>query len=159
MKTKVEIIECLEKGTYPLDGFFNFGAEVLAKFLTFDDAAAFRSEGATPESWGEVLPLDRDTVIAQMGEYMGRISWEKALDHRSISAGRSINKMQAWCWLLDEDDEIDWENYAQYGVPILLAVCQKYGFPVPDGEEEAEMIRRMSQGLPCEDGCEQGCGC
>jgi hypothetical protein len=79
-------------------------------------------------------------------------AWGKARDHRGISASRSVEKMRTWVWLLD-DPEIT-ANYQNYGAPILRAICERYGFPIPDGDD----MRRMSEGEPCRDGCDEGCG-
>jgi hypothetical protein len=65
--------------------------------------------------------------------------------------------MSAWLWLLGEEElhqfAEDSKNYPQYGAPILKKICEKYGFPVPEGEA----IANMSQGLSCSQYCEEGC--
>jgi hypothetical protein len=92
-----------------------------------------------------------------MRDYMYRIGWEKVADHRGISTSRTIEKMTEWAWLLGDEvliQKIQNSPYAQYGAPKLKAICEHMGWPIPDSEE----IQRMSEGLPCSDTCELGCG-
>lgn len=139
------------------DDFLGFAADVLLSYLTFDQARPLLRDDATADLWGEVLPLDRDGVIAAMRSYMA-FAWGKVTGHRGISASRSVAKMGAWLWLLGDDalaaQVADPANYPQYGAPALKLVCDAYGFPVPDSPGLANMIA----GLPCYPGCEEGCG-
>lgn len=86
-------------------------------------------------------PCDRDTVIAEMRDYMS-FAWEKAYDHRGLSASRSLYKMQAWLWLLGDDELLvfaeDADNYVPYGTPILRKISEKYDFYIPGEEEDEE---------------------
>ncbi len=92
--------------------------------------------------------------------YMAENGWDKALGHRGISASRTIQKIGAWLWLLNRGDLYERflaTNYPQYGVPMLVLVCKELGLPMPI-ERDAKRIERMARGLPCEPGCENGCG-
>lgn len=154
MKTTDEIVDRIKASDDP----FGFDREVLIGYLPFkvaNDAGFLRDDA---EDWGDDwTEPTRENVLRDMGKYM-EFAWSKALGHRGLSAGKSVVRMRAWCWLLGDEDEIDWDDYAQYGVPILKALCERYGFPVPDGEWEGKAIHRMAAGLPCEPGCEDGCG-
>lgn len=84
-------------------------------------------------------------------------AWDKALDHRGISANRSILHIKNWLWLIGDEEALRFAesrgNYAQYGAPILKYVGNKYGAKMPD-DERAE---RMARGEFCELGCDNGC--
>lgn len=156
MRTQDAVVQKIKESK----SLLGFDREVLVPYLDFEHAKEFLKEGTTPDQW-ETTPLDEKTVLEEMREYMARIGWEKVEDHRGISAGRTIEKMQAWMWLLNtpQADELiefadDGANYPQYGAPILAKICSVYGFPVPDSPS----IKRMIDGLSCSPGCSEGCG-
>ena len=133
-----------------------FEADVLLPYLTFDQARQFLVPDAVAEQW-EHSPLTREQILADMADYMA-FAWGKVRDHRGISASRSVEKMATWLWLLQDEPTRDYalngEHYAQYGAPILARICQVYGFPIPDGED----LANMAAGRPCYPGCTEGCG-
>jgi len=128
-----------------------FAAEALVEFVPFDDAAAIRNKEVTREEWGEAKSLTREAVLDVMRDYM-TFAWDKAQNHRGISASRSVTKMQAWIWLMDDPDIT--APYQNYGAPFLRSACERYGFPIPASDD----VRRMAQGEPCREGCDEGCG-
>jgi len=136
--------------------FFGFMLEVFATYLTAEQIREFCREDADLAEWPEPNPLTRDAVLNEMREYMS-FAWDKAKRHRGISAERSVQRMGAWLWLLGDDEMVAFtkssENYPQYGAPILKAICEKYGFAIPDDEG----LMRMTQGLPCREDCDEGC--
>lgn len=91
-----------------------------------------------------------------MKDYMA-FAWEKALGHRGLSAGRSVVRFRAWCWLIGDDDAVafidDEKNFPYYGVPILRYLSRRYAFLEPEGEE----VDRMAGGKRCREDCEE-CG-
>jgi hypothetical protein len=113
-------------------------------------------------------PQDREIIIEDMKEYYG-FALEKATDHRGLSAGRSIEKMEAWVWLLDDGnyEKIHWSWYTNYGAPILKEIGDIYGFEYL-GKEEGEYadyikesnqkFLNMANGKPCRPDCNEGCG-
>lgn len=60
-------------------------------------------------------------------------AWGKANGCRGLSAGRSLEHMQAWVWLMGDDDfwsELDASiehAYQYYGKPQLVLICNHYG--------------------------------
>lgn len=156
MRTQEEVAERFETST----SMFGFEKEVWISYLDYAHAKPFLKGEVTEEDWSkDVKALDEPTVLADMRSYAA-FGWEKIIDHRGLSAGRTVEKMCAWLWLLGtpQADELikfaeDEANYPQYGAPILSRICETYGFPVPTDAE----VSRMQQGLPCHDGCE-GCG-
>lgn len=154
IKTPEQIIEYVN-GPEAKNDFLGFTREVLIPHLPFEHAKPFLKEGTEEKDW-DPNPLERGSLIEEMRSYAA-FGWEKVEGHRGISAGRTIEKMAAWLWLLGENElrsfVMDSRNYAYYGAPSLAAVCRKFEFPIPDGEDVARMIN----GEPCEDGCEMGC--
>lgn len=154
MQTIEEIVAYYERERQ--EDIFGFLSEVLLRYLPTEAVKPFLKEGTDLSAW-QPTPLTEEAVIADMGQYMA-FAWGKVSDHRGISAYRSIEKMQGWLWLLGDEETLayakDEEHYPQYGAPILLRICQRYGFPVPDEEG----IRNMAQGKPCYPGCQEGCG-
>lgn len=157
MRTTEEMAAKLKerKGT-----FLDFFPEIILGYMSWDDALPFLDAAAVAKAGEEVVktkwtvrPNTRESILEEMKDYM-EFAWDKALNHRGLSANRSVDKMKAWCWLLSEDEKIDWENYAQYGAPILKQICELYGFPMPDGSD----AQNMAAGSPCEVGCNRGCG-
>lgn len=145
-------------------GFLDFRADVWLSYLDFDRAKPYLRPEVTREQWeapegGKAVPLDpadRDHILRSMRAY-AEFGWEKVRDHRSISASRTADKMCAWAWLLGDDEAVaarDTMDWAQYGAPFLAYVCERFGLPIPEGED----IARMRRGEPCEDGCSSGCG-
>lgn len=154
MRTAEEIVEYIKAD----DGFLSFQSEVLVPYLPFDEAKQFLKDGVTVEGWVELpQPISPERVLADVQEYM-KFAWDKALDHRGLSASRSVSKMTAWMWMLGDDELVelcsDDSAYPQYGAPILRAISEKYGCEIP----QSDFLARMAQGLPCESGCDMGCG-
>lgn len=153
MKAIEEIIEYYrqESKNDPL----GFEGQALLPYLSAEQAREFLQEGADLSEWQQA-PLMFESIVKQMREYMS-FAWDKVQDHRGISASRSVSKMQAWLWLLGEEELLafakDERNYPQYGAPILKRICEKYGFLVPTGPG----IENMAKGQKCSPGC-AGCG-
>lgn len=134
---------------------FGFEGQVLLPYLSAEQARQFLQEGADLSEWAQE-PLTEEAVLNHMREYMA-FAWGKVRDHRGISASRSVEKMQAWLWLLGDEETLAFakndDNYPQYGAPILKKICEKYGFPVPEGSD----VENMARGQKCSAGC-AGCG-
>jgi hypothetical protein len=134
MRTQDEIAERFMRKRQE---FLNFEPEILVAFLDYEHAKPILKEGVTADEWGESrIPLIRETVVEHARTYMGEYGWDKCLNHRGISANRTVQKMEAWMWLLCDDEMVavcqDPELYPQYGAPILKAICEKYGWEIPD---------------------------
>ncbi len=153
LKTQQEIYDWYKQ--FAAKDIFGFTGEVLVAYLDYDLAKEFLKPETTKEQWDEgFIPLSEEQVISDMKYYM-EFAWGKVRNHRGISAGRSVEKMMAWLWLLDDDELIsfiaDENSYPMYGAPILKRICEKYNFPIPEGED----IENMSNGLPCCPECEE----
>lgn len=138
------------------DDLFGFTLDILAEYLAAPELQRFVKSG-TDLSKHEPTPQTWDGIVGAMREYM-EFAWDKARNHRGLSAGRSVLKMQAWLWLLGDSENLEFadkeSNYPQYGAPVLRRICEAYGFPIPDYPE----LHRMAEGKPCRESCHEGCG-
>lgn len=157
MKTQVEIVGKLLAISKEIN-LFDFRRDILVVFLDRKHAELMKGvvlkEDADLSEWKGDVPSD-EIVLEEMKNYM-KFAWDKAQNHRGLSAQRSIQKFSAWCWLLGEDELVEaLENgpYARYGAPGLAKVCEQYGWPIPKDKS----IERMIKGLPCVPNCEEGC--
>jgi len=135
------------------DDIFGFAREVLVPYLDFERARPFLKADAAAAEW---QPTPLDMARAEMTEYMA-FAWGKVEDHRGLSAGRSVEKLAAWAWLLGDDalvERIEAAPYAQYGAPKLAVICAAFDLPVP----KSTGVQRMIRGEPCVDDCDMGCG-
>lgn len=139
MKTQDEIAQKIKSRA---GQFLDFLPEVLIEYLSFDKARPFLNEDVIAEKgeeearkeWGGCKDVTEELVIAEMKDYM-EFAWGKAIDERGISATRSIQKMEAWMFLLGKDEGFDFESdYEPYGKPILRKICELFDFPIPEGE-------------------------
>ena len=154
-RSESEILERL-KGIEAEGGFLNFAPEVLREALGFEWCKAHggTKEDAEPwESW------DGKTLEEAARSYL-EFAYDKATDHRGISANRSVDKMREFAWLLGRDDVVeamDAAEYVQYGAPKLKACADGLGWDFPD-DNDNETLARMARGESCEEMCEEGCG-
>ena len=154
MRTTEEIVDRMR--AQQADDFFGWTAEVLVPYLPANEAREFCKADADLSDW-EPLPRDDESVRSEMAAYMS-FAWNKVLNHRGVSASRSVEKMSVWLWLLGDDETLafaeDESNFQNYGAPILKRICERHGFPMI----EDEGVRRMAEGKPCCVGCKAGCG-
>lgn len=154
MRTVQEIVaHCKENKS-----FFGFDKEILVPYLPFADAKQFLKKDTTEadftDGWKQ-REQDRDAVIKQMADYLD-FAWEKAENHRGLSASRSVEKMETWLWLLGDDENLakfQAAPFAMYGCPQLKIVAEAYKLPIP----ESDVIAKMLAGESCRPGC-RDCG-
>lgn len=121
-----------------------FEIEVLYDHLDLDHLRQFLKPDAEMKDWTPE-PCTRERVLELMRDYMV-FAWTKVAGHRGISAGRSVNKMGSWLWLLGDEDlevmcaDVDCTHYRQYGAPILAAICEKYRTPCRSPQCNAKVI-------------------
>lgn len=126
----------------------DFSLEVLGVYLP---------EGWQPGHEDNVkdFPLTEEAVKKLAVDYLN-FAFGKALDHRGISAGRSVQKMTEYAWLLCLDEAVafaeDDNNYPNYGVPVLKHMAKALGVGMP------HEIEKWEDGAMCNSHCEEGCG-
>jgi hypothetical protein len=134
MRTNEEIVSRInERNELVLD---LLGAETgdLMMRLPFEIAKQFLDGSVNVGDWS-VLPRDRDSLVAEMLDYMP-FAWDKANDCSGLSASRSMSHFMAWTWLAG-DDFGDLLNYEFYGKDNLVRICEHYGWDAnkwDDGE-------------------------
>lgn len=123
---------------------FAHTADALLPYLSFEHAKEFLREGITEELWHEAQreagenpedPLTVERVTQAVRDYMP-FAQDKALNHRGLSAGRSITKFWAWVSVLGMAELREFlerqENYGPYGAPMLAKICEVFDLPQPD---------------------------
>ena len=158
MRTQEEIVARIREKR----SMFGFDAEVLLPYLDYDHAKEFIRPVVPREKWevssedgGRGYPLNEEAAMRDFRAY-AEFAWGKAQDHRGLSANRSVEKLEAWAWLLGRDDVLaasEAAGYASYGCPKLKVICEAFGFPIPDDEATV----RMMNGEPCRPDCDSGC--
>jgi len=121
MRTQQEIADRME--AIKDSDVLGFGRSVLVSFLDFDNARPFLKDDVTAEEWQEA---QRDNPIEAIMDYM-EFAWEKANRERSISAYRSLAKIEQWAWLAEDEalaELVDSESYYDYGKAQLADVCR-----------------------------------
>lgn len=166
MRTQDEIVARIKAAEE--DDVFGFSREVLLRSLDFEHARPFLNKDATAHDWDKetqgtpngsifVGPLLKEEDIRKTANEYLVFAWGKAQDHRGISAERSVMKLTQYLWLLGMDKAIKYieeAGYAQYGCPKLKVAALALGAPIPTDSD----LVRMMEGVPCFDGCDQGCG-
>ena len=124
MRTDKEIIERIEE--MKERDWLGAGRGDLATVLPVETAQ--KLPGAGPDQTWEQKPRNAEAVKARMLEYMP-FAWDKANNCRGISAGRSLDHMSAWLWLLGRDEAAkQMLDYEYYGKPWLRAICEEFGW-------------------------------
>lgn len=106
----------------------------LAQFIPDDMLSRFGLE-LNPDQQGnrEVLEFTRENILKQLEEDVN-FGFEKALGQRGISSSLMYDVVKMWNWVLEDGLE-DFEDYAQYGLPLFKATAVKYGFENPIGDD------------------------
>jgi len=118
------------------DDMFGFEWHEYVEYLPFDKAKPLLLDGTevTETEWKKLQPeLTEAAVLEKMRKYMP-FAWDKANGCRGLSSNRSIMHYIAWTWLHGDAEfseeiqkEFD-ENYCMYGKPILVKICERYGW-------------------------------
>lgn len=135
--------EIVNKALQDLEnGFMQFELEILIDYIhDWDNQKKFYKEQLVKEvEDGSRKPPEYKIISLEEScqdflDYM-LFAWEKALDERGISAGRSISKLGIWLWLMGREDLYELirraDLYIPYGSPALIAVCNELGIEIPD---------------------------
>lgn len=154
MKTQEEIVSRINE--IKQHDLFGFESTDLLASLDFEHAKPFLKKGLKKEDWKPDSLTDK-AVIKIMVEYMD-FAIEKAINHRGLSAGRSVAHYRAWLWLIGDNRLIkfidDDSHYRNYGAPILKKIARKYKAPLPKGHQ-GKVFNAMAKGEICPD-CASG---
>lgn len=164
MRTPEEIVERIDKIREAGDDFFGFRQEVLTAALPWGHLEQYLREDLPAEEKqvyrdGRVERTEA-WLLNEAKEYF-HFAIGKIIDHRGISASRSVEKLTEYAWLLGRDDLVeamDGTGYSKYGAPIVLLFGATMGFSLPElDQEDAEALDNMANGVSCRRGCEEGC--
>lgn len=139
MKTLDFVIENYKSET--LDGRdLNRLAQFIPKERLTEIGLSLKDENA---EWKH-KEFTRENILEQLKSDV-EFGFEKALDKRGLSADMMHSVVQMWNWILEEGLE-NFDNYAQYGLPLFKATAVKYGFDNPIGEDEGTEYKYSSEG-------------
>lgn len=137
------------------DDIFDWAREVLVEVMTADTTRKINPRAAC-NNW---TPWTAEQLQTEARNYL-TFTIGKILDHRGLSAERSVIKLREFAWLLGRDDVVqamDAAEYPQYGAPKVRAFAHGMGWAF--GSDDArEALDRMAQGVECWPGCGEGCG-
>lgn len=89
--------------------------------LNFENAKPFLKEGTSEDDW---TANTADDIRKEAIDYMD-FAWDKAINCRGLSAGRSMDHYTSWLWLLGDNDLWrDLADYNHYGKPQLVKICE-----------------------------------
>lgn len=132
--------------------YFGIRASTLFGFLDLKHARPLLRPGVTPAEWGPI-----PDPLGAAREYLD-FAIGKAVDHRGLSALRSVSHFREWAWLSGDPDftaALD-ADYSYYGAPILHAVAVALGQDELWAARLTPELERMSEGVPCSPDC-SGC--
>ena len=106
----------------------------LCEFLSEEDMKLFGID-LKDEYKGKHAPIDftKENILKQLKKDV-EFGFEKALGQRGISSSLMYEVVEMWNWVLEEGLE-DFDDYAQYGLPLFKATAVKYGFDNPIGDD------------------------
>jgi hypothetical protein len=163
-RTPEEILAKIREHEKNKTDFFGFQRQDLITFLPWEEAKEFlKKEYVTKVEAGKEEKWEAYTdPVERIKDYMD-FALDKATGHRGLSAGRSIDHMQAWLWLAGEDELLaqaeDDKNWGQYGAGILMLICKHYDIDYKSllYETYIQDFENMAKGEPCRPGCNEGC--
>jgi hypothetical protein len=134
-KSQDEIVDRIDDES----NMFGNATEVLCGYLEWDRAKKFyKGEYVEKVEKGlEEKPKQIDDIYEATQDMMDYLifGYMKSMDERGLSAGRTIEKLGHWMWLLGRDDlrrlVDDDELYPPYGMPALIALTKELGLDVP----------------------------
>lgn len=157
MRSEEEIVQRIKEIQERGDDLFGVESGNLLVQLEFEEAKPFLRPDVTKEEWQPVtLQASKETAVGYVPFAIGKMD-----DHRGLSAGRSIDHMRGWIWLHGTDaeyKEFDALPYTNYGAPKVKLFCTVMGCEDLWDTYSTPGVRRMAEGLPCRDNCNDGCG-
>jgi hypothetical protein len=144
------------------DDVFGWMREVLLEAMTAESLQAALPAVSAADAADVTSDSGPDRIEGLARTYL-TFAVGKIVNHRGISATRSVQKLAGYAWVLGRDDIVtamEAAGYAQYGAPKVKAFADGMGWPFLETAEpacERAWLERMSQGLRCSDACMDGC--
>ena len=160
MKSQVEILARIEILS---DEFVSSGEDIcdLRRALTTKNLMLLDNNATNIEP--RQITYTDYTLLEEIDTYMC-FAICKAVEHKGFLSCRSIDHYKAWIWLLNDGnyDKIYWDDYANYGCPILLKIIELYNIPFPYENAEysvekgdRDIFYTMAKGQICQN-CLEG---
>lgn len=137
--------------------FFGAQQNGLLLALSYPAAKPLINDAIDEFEWASQYHTDAERVEDDARQYLS-FAIGKADDHRGLSAVRSFDHYRAWMWLLGKDELIDWNRPTNYGAGVLRQISQVMGWEAEWDKLASPELNRMADGLPCVEGCQDGCG-
>lgn len=135
--------------------FLGFETNEYLGALTYENARPYLLPKTTAEEWAaDTAPFKGEALDEYAKSYL-TFAIDKATGHRSMSAARSIGHYMGWMWLLGRAEEINWDNYPMYGVPILSQIAEVMGWGDKWAELTTDAVESMALGQPCRPDCDE----
>lgn len=141
MKTQEQILKRISELEANND-MFGFQRSDLIGFLTFENAKKFLKDEVTADKW-----VTKTDPKKEISDYLP-FAWGKANNRRGISAGRSVEHMKAWLWLMEHPlaETLD-DDYEFYGKNCLVTVSRIVGFDYSQHDDGSWANDEGSDGL------------
>lgn len=155
-RTQEEIITQIDE--IAKDDTFGFQTDVLISALDFENAQSLLVSEITADKWATVRIHD---CVSAAQDYLV-FAINKIVNHRGLSAIRSVDTLSTYAWLLGRDDVVSAmadAEYTNYGAPKIKVFAQLMGWPWPGDVTETKQMQleRMANGMSCTDHCSMGC--
>lgn len=167
MQTQEAILAEIERVAQTGDDFFGAQRQELIHALTFENAKPFLTDGATSEMWDAAKPYRTDEDVREAARDYLEFAVSKALGHRGLSAGRSVQHYLGWVFLVAGEEarvSVEEATYQNYGVPQLLRAAtaleigSTWAIYNDPNTEDGRKWKNMGLGRPCVEDCDEGCG-
>jgi hypothetical protein len=154
MRTVDEVLARIEEIENTLVG--SMTVDDLYEVLTYDEVKSKLRPEVTREEWGEIHSRSSESARRKLVRYLP-FAIEKAVNHRGISASRSVSHFKNWAWLMEDSEAqefiADGGNYAMYGVPIIKYLLSRYNVKYEfSSPEERRIFECMAKGECCGSG-------
>ena len=145
MKTKQYILEAYKSQDKISQCFDGRDLTRLAGFFTVEEWALLGLQIKEGADVSKHVPLEwtRDNIIKQLTLDL-EFAFEKALNKRGLSSGLMYEVILMWMWVLDDELQ-NFEEYAQYGLPLFKAVAVKYNLPNRIGDDSGSEYQYSSE--------------
>lgn len=137
MKTKEEILNY--KGGENCNFVDGRDKRRLTQFFDVSDweKLGFKPAEGFDASKHVVEDLTEQNVLKHLAKDLN-FAFEKALNRRDISSSLMFDVIKMWMWVLDDEELMDFNSYAMYGLPLYKAVAIKYNLPNQIGDDSGD---------------------
>lgn len=108
------------------------------RYIKFNDIKDLLKDDVDESEWNKtILDFTEENVLNQLSDDL-EFAFEKALNKRGLSAGIMYETIKTYMYILEDEELLDFSDYAQYGLPLFKAVAVKYDFENPIGDDDGD---------------------